>query len=546
MDRSDLPQVLQEWEREMSKTVLVSSKRFRILLLLTAGCLLFAQPKTTRGDACENIAALKFANTTIEKAEIVSLGTFKTVNREPIIDLPIFCRIVAVLKSRPDSDIRVEMWLPQSGWNGRLEGTGSGGFAGFIYYDELAAGLRQGYAAVNTDMGLSVPDRSDAGIFANRPERWADWGYQSTHEMTLFAKRVVNAYYGRPAQRAYFLGCSTGGQQALSEAQHFPGDYDGLVGGAPPNNRTGVHLSILWSFVAMHRTPEAYIPPAKIAAISDAVLAACDGLDGVKDGVIADPRKCEFDPVSLQCQDADNDRCLTAPQVETARLLYSGPKNPRTGQQLHPGVTLGSEFEWARDFGAPPKPDEQPPFAPIFEWVFGPQWDWHSFDFDRQAANYEKTLAPSVNAVNPNLDEFEKLGHKLLVYHGWEDPLVVPGASIEYWQAVEARYGGMRTGASSTKINDFFRLVMVPGMGHCSGGPGADNFDPLSVMVDWVEHGSAPDRIIATKLPNKPSGDSAGFQRPLCSYPKVQTYIGTGNINDAASYTCTAPEKTSR
>ncbi len=543
MGQADLSQVSQEWERWMSSSAPITSKRFRILLFLAVGCLLFLRPKTAYGGACEDIAALKLPNTTIETAEIVSHSTFKTVSHEPITDLPIFCRVVADLKSRLDSEIRVEMWLPQSGWNGRLEGTGSGGFAGFIYYDELAAGLRQGYAVVNTDMGLSAPAGSDAGIFAKRPERWADWGYQSTHEMTVLAKRLISVYYARPAQKAYFLGCSTGGEQALSEAQHFPGDYDGLVGGAPPNNRTGVHLSILWSFAAMHRTPQAYIPPAKIAMIGDAVVAACDELDGVKDGVIADPRKCEFDPALLQCRGADNNRCLTAPQVETARLLYSGPENPRTRQEIYPGVARGSEFEWARDFGAPPMPDEQPPFAPIFEWVFGPRWDWRSFDFDRQATIYEQTLAPSVNATNPNLDEFQKLGHKLLVYHGWDDPLVTPQASIDYWNAVDARYEGTGSGASSAKIDDFFRLVMVPGMGHCSGGPGADTFDPLSVMVDWVERGIAPDRIIATKRPNRPSDKSAGFKRPLCSYPKIQRYSGTGNINDAASYTCATPTR---
>jgi len=243
----------------------INPKRLRIPLLLTAGCLLFLQPRAAYAEACETIAALKFPGTTIEKAEIVSHGTFQTVNHQPITDLPIFCRVVAVLKPRPDSEIRVEMWLPQAGWNGRLEGTGNGGFAGFIYYDKLAEGLRQGYAVANTDMGLSVPAASDAGVFANRSERWVDWGYRSTHEMTVLAKQLIQAYYGRPAQKAYFLGCSTGGEQALSEAQHFPGDYDGLAGGAPPNNRTGVHLSILWNFVVMHRTPEAYIPPAKIA-----------------------------------------------------------------------------------------------------------------------------------------------------------------------------------------------------------------------------------------------------------------------------------------
>jgi len=530
----------------MARITPMNLKQFQIPLLLTAGCLLSLQAKAAYGGVCENIAALKFPATAIKKAEIVSLGNFETINQKTIADLPIFCRVVAVLQPSADSDIGVEMWLPQSGWNGRLEGTGNGGLAGHINYGALAAGLRLGYAVVNTDMGLSVPAGSDPSIFADRPERLADWGYRSTHEMTLLAERLVRAYYGRPAQKAYFLGCSTGGQQAMSEAQRFPDDYDGLIAGAPPGNRTGVHLSILWSFMAMHKAPEAYIPPAKVAMIGEAVVAACDELDGVKDGIVADPRKCKFDPASMQCRATDNERCLTAPQVETARLLYSGPKNPRTGEELYPGVALGSEFEWARDFGAPPKPGEQPPFAPIFEWVFGTQWDWRSFDFDRQMTIYEKTLAPSVNAINPNLDELRKLRHKLLMYHGWDDALVVPQASIDYWNAVKERYERTGPEASSARIDDFFRLVMVPGMGHCSGGPGADNFDPLSVMVDWVERGIAPDTIIATKAPNKSTPNGAAFQRPLCSYPKVRIYSGTGNINDAASYSCASPAKTKR
>lgn len=188
------------------------------------------------------------------------------------------------------------------------------------------------------------------------------------------------------------------------------------------------------------------------------------------------------------------------------------------------------------------KPGEDP-IAPIFEWSFGPQWDWRSFDFDRQATIYEQTLAPSVNATNPDLDGLRKLGHKLPVYHGWDDALMTPRASIDYWNAVDVRYEGTRTDASSVKIDDFFRLLMVPGMGHCSGGPGTDNFDPLSVMVDWMEHGIASDRIIATNAPNKSSANAPGFQRPLCSFPKVQKYNGTGNINGAASYTCTTPDE---
>jgi feruloyl esterase len=511
--------------------------------VLIAQCLMLAAPKPASAGSCESLATLEFPQTAIEKAEVVTQGVFKTVDNKPIENLPPFCRVTAVLKPSPDSDIRVEMWLPQSGWNGRLEGTGSGGLAGFIYYEQLATGLRNGYAVVNTDMGMSVPGGSDASIFFNRPERWVDWGYRSTHEMTVFAKKLVEAYYGRAAQRSYFSGCSTGGQQAMSEAQHYPEDYDGMVAGAPPNNRTGVHLNILWSFMAMHRTPEAYIPASKISLLEKAVLTACAGRGNIDEGVINDPRQCRFDPASLLCKGSDNDSCLTGPQVETARMIYQGPRNPRTHGEIYPGVPRGSESLWLRDFGAPPAANEQPPFAPMFQWVFGTGWQWRSFDFDTQATALIHRLAPSVNATNPDLDQLRKLGHKLLVYHGWEDSLVVPEESVNYWKAVHAREQSRPAPASAGKIDDSYRLFMVPGMGHCGGGPGAESIDPLSAMVKWVEDGVAPERIIATKYRADPLTPGIAYQRPLCPYPQVAHYRGSGKVEDAASYACVNPDK---
>lgn len=521
------------WDQNCS-----SMKRFHLCVSIVS-CILFLPSSPARAGTCEDLAKLQFPDTTIDKAEVVTHNSFTTVKHRPIGELPEFCRVVATLRPSADSDIHVEMWLPQSAWNGRLLGTGSGGFGGFIYYEELASGLKQGYAVVNTDMGLSVPAGKDQAIFTNRPERWTDWGFRSTHVMTLLAKRLVNAYYGQEASHSYFLGCSTGGGQALAEAQRFPEDYDGLVGGDPPNDRTGVHLSILWNFIATHRNPGAYIPPAKALMLQKAVVAACDGEDGVKDGIIGDPRRCHFDPAALRCKGSDSDSCLTVEQEETAELLYSDPKSPKTHQAIYPGATLGSEGDWDQSFG-PPGSDVQPPFAPIFEWIFGTQWDWRSFDFDRQASTFVRTLGPDVNSVDPNLDKFRRLGHRLLIYHGWADALVTPGGSVGYWDAVSAhiRSEGHESYRSTGTPDDFYRLFMVPGMYHCGSGPGADSFDPLSAMVDWVEHGVAPDQIIATKY--GPSGEAV-FQRPLCPYPRFAKYLGSGNINDAASFACVAP-----
>ena len=312
-----------------------------------------------------------------------------------------------------------------------LQGTGNGGFAGNISYGALAEGLRRGYAVANTDMGMATPPGATASIFINRPERWIDWGYRATHEMTLVAKQIVRAYYARDARHSYFIGCSTGGEQALMESQRYPDDYDGIVGGAAANNRTGVHVSILWNFAVNERTPASYLPADARSLLSHAVVNACDALDGVKDGMIADPTKCHFDPASLQCKQPDQENCLTAAQVETVKEIYAGPVNPRTGESLYPGLPRGSEFGWD-GLDPTPGPAAIPPFAPIFQWVFGPDWDWRQFDFDHQDTVFTQKLAGMVNATSPDIDTFRAHGHKLLIYHGWSDWLVAPGESINY------------------------------------------------------------------------------------------------------------------
>jgi len=264
-----------------------------IKVLTAAGLALFAVP--CFADKCESLASLQLPHTTITNAEVVSTGIFAPSTGKPLTDLPAFCRVTATVKPSADSDILVEVWLPQADWNQRLEGTGNGGFAGKISYGTLAEGLRRGYAVANTDMGMATPADATASIFVNRPERWIDWGYRATHEMTIVAKHVVRAYYEQDARHAYFVGCSTGGEQALMESQRYPDDYDGIVGGAAANNRTGVHVSILWNFAVNERTPASYLPAGARLLLAQATVDKCDALDGVKDGVINDPGKCQFD-----------------------------------------------------------------------------------------------------------------------------------------------------------------------------------------------------------------------------------------------------------
>jgi feruloyl esterase len=516
----------------------LSARGFQILTV--AGLALFSLPSFA--NSCEALAALHLPHTTITKAETSPGGTFTPVSGKPLADLPPFCRVTAVVKPSADSDILVEIWMPVSHWNERMEGTGNGGFAGKISYGALADGLRLGYAVANTDMGMATPSSATASIFINRPERWADWGYRATHEMTLVTKQVVRAYYARDAKRSYFVGCSTGGEQALMESQRFPDDYDGIVGGAAANNRTGVHVSILWNFAVNERTPASDLPAPARSLLSQAVVNACDALDGVKDGVIADPRKCTFDPASLQCKGGSTENCLTESQVETAKQLYSGPVNPRTGQSLYPGLPRGSEFGWD---GLDPTPGKgTPPYAPIFQWVFGANWDWRQFDFDHQLVTFNQKLAATVNATSPNIDTFRAHGHKLLMYHGWSDWLVAPEESIHYYNAVlqrdrESRSSDQPSEVPLEPIDNSLRLFMVPGMAHCGGGPGVAHFDALSAVVDWVEQGIAPDKIIASRPPPSETGGATTLQRPLCPYPRVAQYRGSGSVNDASSFVCT-------
>ena len=267
--------------------------------------------------------------------------------------------------------------------------------------------------------------------------------------------------------------------------------------------------------------------------LAAAVMNACDRLDGVADGIINDPRKCSFNPASLECSGADNNNCLTASQVATARRLYTGPVDPRTGQQIYPGMPKGSELGWDH---LGPGADGQPPYAPIFAWVFGRNWNWRSFDFDRSVTAVSSKLGCALNATSADLSTFRNHDHKLLIYHGWSDWLVVPGESIRYRNGVAARY-------PRENLDEFYRLFMVPGMTHCSGGVGPDHFDALSPMIDWVEKNHAPDKIIASQFPGGRTSDPPLRTRPLCPYPKVAQYQGNGSSDDEANFSCVSPGK---
>ncbi len=573
-------------------------------LLVAAGVIGMARPTLAATASCEQFAGASLpGNGAVTGAVSIPAGSFTAPGTTATYpNLPAFCRVSAALRPTPDSNINVEVWLPQgTAWNGRFVGTGNGGYAGAINYAELAGALQLGFAVANTDMGTAPSTGLDGKPIIGHPERWIDWGYRSTHLMTVAAKRVVQAFYGSVAAYSYFAGCSTGGGQALHEAQQFPDDYDGILAGAPAENRTHLHTEIIWPYVVSHRTPDSLIPPDKTQLITNAVLAACAAQSGglPSDRYLTEPRACRWDPEQLLCQDGANDtsQCLTPAQVDTARMLYDGPRDPRTGHLIYPGVPRGSEsgstFDWAALQGlSPALPATEPLFDALFYWAFGPNWDWRSFDFDRNVFQLDDVLARILNANNPDLTRFRAHGGKLLGFHGWADALVPPQDFVNYylrvgtWLSILDRdpalpeasnfassvaesfrvnsvteselgvraWGGTVEDSSvdNRRVQEFFRLFMVPGMGHCGGGPGPNQFynatlspapadaqhNALLALQRWVEQGVPPQQIIATKYVNDTPAQGVAQTRPLCVFPRVARYGGQGDVNDAASFDC--------
>jgi feruloyl esterase len=484
--------------------------------------------------SCESLASLALPDTTITSAQAVAAGAFTLPARpggkgdasQAFKDLPAFCRVEATLKPSSDSEIKVEVWLPSSGWNGKFQSVGNGGWAGVISYAALGEGIRRGYATASTDTGHTGAN----GQFAlGHPEKLIDFAYRSEHEMTVKGKALTEAFYGNAPKHSYWNGCSTGGRQGLKEATRFPNDFDGIIAGAPANPRTHLAVQAIWLAHATLKDPASYIPKEKYPLIHKAVLDACDAMDGVKDGVLDDPTRCRFDPKVLECKGADGPACLTTPQVEAARKIYSPAKNPRTGEEIFPGFVPGTELGWALKTGGPEP--ELNAFDHLKYVVFrDPHWDWRTFDFDKDVALADQIDNGTVNVNEANLKPF--LGHgKLLMYHGFADPNVTPLTTIKYYKSVVDTLGGTK------KTMDSMRLFMAPGMGHCRGGDGPDTFDVVSAMEQWVEKGKAPEQLIATHKTN----GVADRTRPLCPYPQVARYKGSGSTDDAANFTCKAP-----
>jgi feruloyl esterase len=446
--------------------------------------------------SCEDLRSLELPVTTITSAVTIVANS----------DWPAYCAVHATLRPSPDSDIKIEVALPLSGWNGKYQAVGNGGWSGAINEGGMMTALRQGYATSSTDTGHQG---SSAKFALGHPEKLIDYAWRSEHEMTVKAKAIIAAFYGNGPKLSYWNGCSAGGKQAMKEAQRFPADFDGIVAGAPGLDWVARATLSMWVAQAAHKDDASFIPPSKFPVLHEAALAACNGL---KDGVIDDPTRCAFDPKTIECKSADQPTCLTSPQVETARKIYAGP-----GPGIAPGLERGSELGWTT-FAGPN------PFGIGFDYfkyvVFqDPNWNFRTLNFDSDIVRARKLDADRINATDPDLSAFRKRGGKLIQYHGWSDPQIPPASSVAYYQSVLDKMG--------PTIPDFYRLFMIPGMAHCGGGAGVNDFDMIAALEQWVEHQHPPARIPASrKVDGKPERT-----RPLCPFPQT---------NDVTNSTCTA------
>jgi feruloyl esterase len=496
-----------------------------------------AIPTLSAATACENLKTISLPNTTITSAESVAAGAFTPAppangrgarggGRGPAVnvyaDVPAFCRVTATLTPSADSDIKMELWMPATGWNGKYQTGGNGGYAGNIAQNQLATAVKRGYAMATTDTGHT----GGAASMVGHPEKMLDFAHRALHETTVKAKALVEAFYGSGPKYSYFNNCSTGGRQALMEASKYPEDFNGIVAGDPAIWTSHQAAQQLWVGMAVHKDEASFIPPEKFPAIHKAAVEACDAIDGVKDGVIENPRRCKFDPNVIECKGEASNDCLTAPQVEAARKLYQAPINPRTKEAVFPPLEPGSELGWGGMAGAMPFG-----YANDFYKVFvkkDPNWDYKTLDFDKDVAQAEKEWDGIFDYFHANLKPFFDRGGKLIQYHGWSDPLITPGVSIEYYNNVVKTMGGV------SKVDDKIRLFMVPGMAHCGGGEGTSTFDMLTAIEQWVEHGEAPVTIPASKVEN----GATIRTRPLCQYPKEAVYRGTGSTDAAENFEC--------
>lgn len=513
-----------------------------------------AADASARDDAasCKALAGQTMAGgVTITSAEYNPTGA--TVERAKI-GVP-FCRVAGFAAPTSDSHVGFEIWLPPAAsWNGKYQQEGSGGSVGSIGTGSMAQPVEAGYATLATDNGHEsdpeAPDGgSEQGWAVGHPEKMIDFAYRAVHVSAVAAQAIVDKFYGHKAAESYFVGCSTGGRQALMEATRYPDDFDGILAGAPAWHWTNQMTNAIWNTQAAYKDPTA-ITEQSVAILHKAVMDSCDALDGVKDGVISDPRRCTFDPKTIECKAGQTEQCLTPVQVDAAERIYNG-SHRSDGTRIFQGYARGSELNWTHIWAGK--------FSGGSAWDFwqqsvsqGKEGYGAPFDFDKDTDKMlnskigNETFSEAYN-VKPDLTAFEKHGGKLIQYHGWADQQISPFASVDFYQQAVAKLGG------KANADSFYKLYMLPGIYHCAGGPGVGNIgdsspavqhDPEHDLVEaidtWVTKHKAPNVLIGTHLDDSKKPDRT---RPLCPYPQEAKYSGSGDINDAENFVCRAPGK---
>jgi feruloyl esterase len=528
---------------------------------LPIAALVYGAAPAVAATSCANLASLALPYTSITAAESVPAGTYTAADGSVWPNLPAFCRVAGSIIPTSDSNIHFEIWMPLSGWNGKFKGNGNGGFAGSIVYSEMAPDLVRGYATSSTDTGSSA----DGSFALGHPEKIVDFGYRAHHELAMKGEAITQAFYGTNPKHSYFQGCSGGGAEAQMESQRFPNDYDGIIIGDPANYWThhyvGAHL---WILEALYfNSPNTDFPISADAILGNGTNAACDALDGLVDGIITDPRDCHFNPATLLCKAGqDPSTCLSATEVGVVDKLYAGPTSV-----TYPGYYFGLEpgaeaTNWPNLISSPT------PYGgihgslgiPFFQYfVFdNPNWDFHTWQWTFANLHYvddkkilpNETLSTALNAINPDLRPLQRRGAKLIHYHGFNDPDISPLNSIYYYISVvanQAGHYGLQPGLLGShqalqQTQDFYRLFLVPGMSHCAGGAGPSTFDSLTALEQWVENGVAPNQILATQYNNNDPTQGVQRTRPLCPYPQISSYEGTGDPNNGANFVCVNDE----
>jgi feruloyl esterase len=474
--------------------------RLLLLLVIILSVPLFAQTP------CANMATLR--------------------NVTAVTQTATYCRVSIALRPTADSEIRSEVWLPAASvWNGKLLMEGGGSLVGNINTAGMTHAVGEGYASASTDTGHT----GSSGSFAlGHPDKIIDFAFRAVHETAVEAKALIAAYYGHGPRLSYWEGCSTGGRQGLMSAQRYPEDFDGIIAGAPAYNQIYLSAWRMRLLMTALKSPQHALPPEKLKLLNDAVLDKCDANDGVRDRLIEDPRNCNFDPSVLKCESTEIASCLTPQQLETVNAAYTDLRSS-TGELLFPRLPFGGELGWYLPAGAT-EPGAMD--IDIFRYIAyqDPAWDWRSFDLEK---DIDRALlhGKEIHAVNPDLAKFKARGGKLLMYHGWSDGgsdgSISALNTVSYYESVLKHMGPNQ--------DDWFRLFMVPGMGHCGGGTGPNQFNKLAALERWREQNEPPKSITAARVNESGVID---MTRPLCPYPQRAVHKGSGSTNDAANYTC--------